>query len=160
MAQRLEVSGLGYVNLLHIAVTLAAIPGGVALPRTSPVVAEAAVPAAAQPEAAPYGPEPAPPDPIAAADNEADAIEDSFFPQLFHAMIVIEEPEAHLHPQLQHGLMRYLRRVTVDRPELQVIVSTHSPEMMTACRPRDKRSFSVHTSAALSEALTTRSLCG
>ena len=33
--------------------------------------------------------------------------------------------------------MRYLRRVTVDRPELQVIVSTHSPEMMTACRPRD-----------------------
>ena len=28
MAQRLEVSGLGYVNLLHIAVTLAAIPGG------------------------------------------------------------------------------------------------------------------------------------
>ena len=51
MAQRLEVSGLGYVNLLHIAVTLAAIPGGVAVPRTSPVAAEAAVPAAAQPEA-------------------------------------------------------------------------------------------------------------
>jgi putative ATP-dependent endonuclease of OLD family len=137
MAQRLEVSGLGYVNLLHIAVTLAAIPGGVAVPRTSPVVAEAAAPAAAQAEAALEQPDLAPPDPIAAADNEADAIEDSFFPQLFHATIVIEEPEAHLHPQLQHGLMRYLRRVTVDRPELQVIVSTHSPEMMTACRPRD-----------------------
>lgn len=138
MAQRLEVSGLGYVNLLHIAVTLAAIPGGVAVPRTSPVAAAAAAPAVAQPEAVPADqPDLAPPDPIAAADNEADAIEDSFFPQLFHATIVIEEPEAHLHPQLQHGLMRYLRRVTVDRPELQVIVSTHSPEMMTACRPRD-----------------------
>jgi putative ATP-dependent endonuclease of OLD family len=137
MAQRLEVSGLGYVNLLHIAVTLAAIPGGVAVPRTSPVAAEAAAPPAGQPEAGLDQPDLGPPDPIAAANNEADAIEDSFFPQLFHATIVIEEPEAHLHPQLQHGLMRYLRRVTVDRPELQIIVSTHSPEMMTACRPRD-----------------------
>jgi putative ATP-dependent endonuclease of OLD family len=151
MGQRLEVSGLGYVNLLHIAVTLAAIPGGVAVPRASPV---AAAPAGDHPVAPPIVEQPAAPpvaggqppnvpdvqapvDALAAAEQEAEAIEDSFFPELFHATIVIEEPEAHLHPQLQHGLMRYLRRVTVDRPELQIIVSTHSPEMMTACRPRD-----------------------
>jgi putative ATP-dependent endonuclease of OLD family len=33
--------------------------------------------------------------------------------------------------------MRYLRRVTIERPELQLIVSTHSGEMMSACQPQD-----------------------
>lgn len=135
LANRLEVSGLGYVNLLHIAVTLAAIPGGETVPHPQP--ADAA--AGDEPQSAnDHGPDVAEAEErIEAADAEAEAIEDSFFPELFHATVIIEEPEAHLHPQLQHGLMRYLRRVTAERPELQMIASTHSSEMMTACRPED-----------------------
>jgi putative ATP-dependent endonuclease of OLD family len=136
MAQRLEVSGLGYVNLLHIAVTLAAVPGGNAVPHstmTPPEENDGSEASDSEPSVESQDTEAR----IDAANAEAEAIEDSFFPELFHATIVIEEPEAHLHPQLQHGLMRYLRRVTMDRPELQVIVSTHSSEMMSACRPQD-----------------------
>jgi putative ATP-dependent endonuclease of the OLD family len=33
--------------------------------------------------------------------------------------------------------MRYLRRVTLSRPELQLIVSTHSGEMLSAAKPED-----------------------
>jgi putative ATP-dependent endonuclease of OLD family len=135
MAQRLEVSGLGYVNLLHIAVTLAAVPGGETVPSAQPPPEPGG--AEAQPPEAGAGGSKPPNNPIAEAEAEAETIEDSFFPDLFHATIVIEEPEAHLHPQLQHGLMRYLRRVTLERPELQLIVSTHSGEMMSACQPED-----------------------
>lgn len=133
LTQRLEVSALGYVNLLHIAVTLAAIPGGESVPKSQPTENSAH-----DSDEVRY-PEEHPPheQDIEAADTEAEAIEDSFFPEVFHATVVIEEPEAHLHPQLQHGLMRYLRQVTLVRPELQLIVSTHSAQMMTACRPED-----------------------
>ena len=148
-AVRLEAASLGYVNLLHIAVTLAGVP--------DPVDAQRAAPADNIPAAGPSGPPVNGAGPagrpstdgsgadeaeaarrrLQEATETADAEQDSFFPDVFHATVVIEEPEAHLHPQLQYGLVRYLHRTTVERPDLQVIVSTHAGELVAACRPED-----------------------
>jgi putative ATP-dependent endonuclease of the OLD family len=133
LAQRLELSGLGYVNLLHIAVTLAAIPGSDPLgderPKSNATEhpdGESSTSAGSEPEEA-------------AADNddeEGAAIEDSFFPKDFlHATVIIEEPEAHLHPQLHRGLVSYLKRTVKKRPEVQVVLTTHSSEVVSACAP-------------------------
>jgi putative ATP-dependent endonuclease of OLD family len=43
-----------------------------------------------------------------------------------HKLLLIEEPEAHLHPQLQTRLLQYLQRVA-SKEHTQVIVTTHSP---------------------------------
>jgi len=54
------------------------------------------------------------------ADEESEEEKDSYF-----KLLLIEEPEAHLHPQLQIRLLNYLSDVA-KRPNVQVIVTTHS----------------------------------
>jgi len=154
LAQRLEISALGYVNLLHLAVILAAIPGH------DPVVDEigdrhdenadstsndqGSAPPPLRDEVSPNDVE-TPKDTelaeaeraIEDANDESETILDSLFPPNPHVIIVIEEPEAHLHPQLQHGLTRHLRRVVERRPELQVIMTTHSSDVISGGSVRD-----------------------
>lgn len=42
-------------------------------------------------------------------------------------ILLIEEPEAHLHPQLQLRLMDYFKQAVTDSKNIQIIVTTHSP---------------------------------
>lgn len=134
-ARRLQPSSLGYVNLLHIAVTLAGIPDAGTAPATGDSEGESVDNSGA----------PASVDSLADEARErliqtaetADADADSFYPELFHATVLIEEPEAHLHPQLQVGLIRYLRRLVEERRDIQVILTTHSPDLAAACDPKE-----------------------
>lgn len=44
-------------------------------------------------------------------------------------LLLIEEPEAHLHPQLQLRLMEFLEEKTAGESGVQVIMTTHSPNL-------------------------------
>lgn len=150
-ARRLEASSLGYVNLLHIAVMLAGIPDPAAqedAAQEDPArrgSRDADEPGSADGDHDSEHPalEGEEDDAHAArvrlneASEKADADQDSFFPDLFHATVLIEEPEAHLHPQLKYGLIRYLKNVADSRRDLQVIVTTHSGELASAVDPSD-----------------------
>ena len=49
----------------------------------------------------------------------------------YFSVLLIEEPEAHLHPQLQIRLLKYLER-TAQEKNVQVIVTTHSPVLASS----------------------------
>lgn len=48
------------------------------------------------------------------------------------ALVLIDEPDAHLHPSSQRALMRALQSVAAEFPQTQFIISTHSPTMVQA----------------------------
>ncbi|WP_354518389.1 AAA family ATPase [Paenibacillus sp. OAE614] len=47
-------------------------------------------------------------------------------------VLLIEEPEAHLHPQLQVKFIKYLEEVTRNLENLQVVITTHSPVLASS----------------------------
>lgn len=72
----------------------------------------------------------------------------------FH-LLLIEEPEAHLHPQLQTRLLRYLSEVA-KKNSVQVIVTTHSTVLASAV-PVDSI---IHIACAPDPVATQLSACG
>lgn len=67
---------------------------------------------------------------IATVFAELELIKDS---DIF-TILLIEEPEAHLHPQLQVKFIKYLETLADTLPNAQVIVSTHSPVLASSVK--------------------------
>lgn len=65
---------------------------------------------------------------IATVFSELELIKDSDI----YTILLIEEPEAHLHPQLQIKFIKYLETLSDSLPNAQVIVSTHSPVLASS----------------------------
>ncbi len=47
-------------------------------------------------------------------------------------VLLIEEPEAHLHPQLQVKFIKYLEEITQELKNIQVIITSHSPVLASS----------------------------
>lgn len=58
---------------------------------------------------------------IATVFAELETIDNRLF-----SVLLIEEPEAHLHPQIQSKLIKYLQKLSDEKNNLQIILTTHS----------------------------------
>jgi len=50
------------------------------------------------------------------------------------SVLAIEEPEAHLHPQMQYQFLEFLRNNIVDKHVKQVFVTSHSPSLVATVK--------------------------
>ncbi|MDD2775399.1 MAG: AAA family ATPase [Gallionella sp.] len=68
-------------------------------------------------------------------------------------LLLIKEPEAHLHPQLQLKLMKYLDKLAQDEG-IQIIVTTHSPNLASAVKLENMTMIQNGQAFSLAEKLT------
>jgi putative ATP-dependent endonuclease of the OLD family len=57
-------------------------------------------------------------------------------------LLIIEEPEAHTHPQMQYVFAREIKRIK-SRPNQQTLITTHSSHIVSQCDFEDIRYFSI-----------------
>ncbi len=50
-------------------------------------------------------------------------------------LLLVEEPEAHLHPQMQSSVVAMLEQQSGDRPKAQILLTTHSPLLAASAKP-------------------------
>ncbi|MEI5688744.1 ATP-dependent nuclease [Sphingomonas kyungheensis] len=51
-------------------------------------------------------------------------------------LLLIDEPDAHLHPSTQEALIKALEEASLSFPQTKFIVTTHSPHLVRACGPQ------------------------
>lgn len=56
-------------------------------------------------------------------------------------LLLMDDAERGLHPGAQQKLIAMLRELQAQRPELQLILSTHSPDLVDACAPEEVQVF-------------------
>ena len=78
-------------------------------------------------------------------------------------LLLIEEPEAHLHPQLQVKFIKYLEVLSSTLPNAQIVISTHSPVLASSVSLRKLIHISGSedsiSATTLSERVFTSSVC-
>ncbi|PCJ83539.1 MAG: hypothetical protein COA52_18720 [Hyphomicrobiales bacterium] len=74
-------------------------------------------------------------------------------------LLLVDEPDAHLHPTSQQALIRALSDATEEFPETQIVVSTHSPNLVRAL-PQDARIHWISAGVAKAEGTLVREKMG
>lgn len=60
-----------------------------------------------------------------------------------HATLLIDDLDAGLHPVAQHNLVDGIRQIQAARPDVQVLATTHSLDLLNACRAEEIRVIGV-----------------
>src|SRR5690606_11455977 len=69
-------------------------------------------------------------------------------------VILIDDLERGLHPSAQHRLVKALKAVLAATPDLQILATTHSPDLIDACDPSDVRVLGRGPEGVVARALT------